>query len=524
MTPTQKELLAEVERRVADSIMEPGTAELIRKLIVRADNDDEAIKVMQLGTTYKRTGLHFDHRLERTTSDIHYLRRNEALSFHTDDSKPVHRLIIGDNYPALQNLLVQYRSKVDVIYIDPPYGKDSMGEFAKTNYENALTRDNLLSMLWPRLQLAKMLLSDSGVILCSIDDRNQAYVKCLFDEVFGERNFVANFIWKSRQNKDNRNITGVSIDHEYVVCYSKQNVERIFRGSERKENQYSNPDNDPRGPWASSNMSGLLDESQRPNCHYDLINPYTGVNYGKPQMGWRYDKNTMTKLIEDNRIIWPDKIGGRPRRKTFLSEVSNLLPGFSSIIGEKIYTRAGTKQLDEIFSERIFGFPKPMELLVGLFDQVTANDSIILDFFAGSGTTGHAVLELNRQEAEAGNLLKERKPEGRRQFILVQLDEKTDTTPGGIARDVTAERLRRIMTGKASDGSSDFDWLKKHRPYGGNLEVLELATVADFEHTEGKTPADVIDETLYGLPPFTHLRDKMDWLCTHFPQTQKSLD
>ena len=165
-----------------------------------------------------------------------------------------------------------------------------------------------------------------------------------------------------------------------------------------------------------------------------------------------------------------------------------------------------------------------MELLVGLFDQVTANDSIILDFFAGSGTTGHAVLELNRQEAEAGNLLKERKPEGRRQFILVQLDEKTDTTPGGIARDVTAERLRRIMTGKASDGSSDFDWLKKHRPYGGNLEVLELATVADFEHTEGKTPADVIDETLYGLPPFTHLRDKMDWLCANFPQTQKSLD
>ena len=524
MTPTQKELLAEVERRVADSIMEPGTAELMRKLIVRADNDDEAIKVMQLGTTYKRTGLHFDHRLERSTSDIHYLLRNEALSFHTDDNKPVHRLIIGDNYPALQNLLVQYRSKVDVIYIDPPYGKDSMGEFAKTNYENAITRDNLLSMLWPRLQLTKMLLSDHGVIFCSIDDRNQAYVKCLFDEVFGERNFVANFIWKSRQNKDNRNITGVSIDHEYIVCYSKQSVDRIFRGSERKENQYSNPDNDPRGPWASSNMAGLLDESQRPNCHYDLINPNTGVNYGKPQMGWRYDKNTMTKLIEDNRIIWPDKIGGRPRRKTFLSEVSNLLPGFSSIIGEKIYTRAGTKQLDEVFSERIFGFPKPMELLVGLFDQVTANDSIILDFFAGSGTTGHAVLELNRQEAEAGNLLKERKPEGRRQFILVQLDEKTDTTPGGIARDVTAERLRRIMTGKASDGSSDFDWLKKHRPYGGNLEVLELATVTDFEHTEGKTPADVIDETLYGLPPFTHLRDKMDWLCANFPQTQKSLD
>lgn len=163
--------------------------------------------------------------------------------------------------------------------------------------------------------------------------------------------------------------------------------------------------------------------------------------------------------------------------------------------------------------ESIFDNPKPTKLIkaivrLGCIDK----SSIILDFFAGSGTTGHAVLELNEKDG------------GNRQFILVQLDEKTDTTPGGIARDVTAERLRRIMTGKASDGSSDFDWLKKHRPYGGNLEVLELATVADFEQTEGKTPANVIDETLYGLPPFTHLRDKMDWLCTHFPQTQKSLD
>lgn len=163
--------------------------------------------------------------------------------------------------------------------------------------------------------------------------------------------------------------------------------------------------------------------------------------------------------------------------------------------------------------ESIFDNPKPTKLIkaivrLGCIDK----SSIILDFFAGSGTTGHAVLELNEKDG------------GNRQFILVQLDEKTDTTPGCIACDVTAERLRRIMTGMASDGSSNFDWLKKHRPYGGNLEVLELATVADFVQTEGKTPADVIDETLYGLPPFTHLRDKMDWLCTHFPQTQKKLD
>ena len=131
---------------------------------------------------------------------INYFKKNEDLSFHTDDSKPTNKLIIGDNYQALQNLLIQYKNKINVIYIDPPYGKDSMGEFAKTNYNNAITRDNLLSMLYPRLQLAKQLLSDDGVIFCSIDDKNQAYVKCLFDEVFGEDKFLFCVITVVKEN------------------------------------------------------------------------------------------------------------------------------------------------------------------------------------------------------------------------------------------------------------------------------------------------------------------------------------
>ena len=186
MSSFKDELLAELYRRVEDKILEPTNADLLCKLIKNAESDNEAISIAELGTTYKRTGLHFDKRLERMTNDIRYFKKNDKLSFHTDDSKPINKLIIGDNYEALQNLLIQYKGLVDVIYIDPPYGKDSMGEFAKTNYQNAITRDNLLSMLYPRLQLAKLLLSDNGVIFCSIDDKNQAYVKCLFDEVFGE--------------------------------------------------------------------------------------------------------------------------------------------------------------------------------------------------------------------------------------------------------------------------------------------------------------------------------------------------
>ena len=148
MNATKDSLIAEIEKRVSDKILEQSNADLLIKLIKNADSLDEAINIAALGTTYKRTGLHFDKRLEKMSETIKYFKKNEALSFHTDDSKPTHKLIIGDNYEALQNLLIQYKGKVDVIYIDPPYGKDSMGEFAATNYNNAITRDNLLSMLY----------------------------------------------------------------------------------------------------------------------------------------------------------------------------------------------------------------------------------------------------------------------------------------------------------------------------------------------------------------------------------------
>lgn len=183
-------LIAEIDRRVNDKIIEKSNADLIKKLIDNADTLTEAITIAELGTTYKRTGLHFDKRLEKFEDTIKYFTKNEKLSFSDDTDKESHKLIIGDNYDALLNLLIQYKGKIDVIYIDPPYGKDNMGEFAKTNYENALTRDNLLSMMYPRLLIAKELLSSDGVIFCSIDDRNQAYVKCLFDEVFGESSFL----------------------------------------------------------------------------------------------------------------------------------------------------------------------------------------------------------------------------------------------------------------------------------------------------------------------------------------------
>lgn len=134
----KQSLFSEIHKRVQDKILEPSNAKLLEKLINKADSSDEAIQIAALGTTYKRTGLHFDKKLEKLGNTIKYFKKNEKLSFHTDDSKTTNKLIIGDNYDALQNLLIEYKSKINVIYIDPPYGKDSMGEFAKTNYENAI--------------------------------------------------------------------------------------------------------------------------------------------------------------------------------------------------------------------------------------------------------------------------------------------------------------------------------------------------------------------------------------------------
>ena len=348
--------------------------------------------------------------------------------------------IEGDNLEALKLLQKSYLGKVKMIYIDPPYNTgndfvyhddfhrtqaeedleagnvDELGNrFVKNTETNGKFHSDWCSMIYPRLQVAHTLLSEDGVILISIDDGEQSTLKEICDEVFGEANFIASFVWKSRQNKDNRNITGVSIDHEYILAYGKSSAIRLFSGDKRKDNTYKNPDNDPRGPWASANMAGLLPADQRPNCHYDLVNPNTGINYGKPKMGWRYDKNTMAKLIADNRILWPDNPKGRPRRKVFLSELKDNLPGYSSIVATDIYTRNGTKELDELFGKKYFDFPKPVELIKGFINQIaTDKDSIVLDFFSGSATTAHAVMQLNAEDG------------GHRKFILVQLPEETD--------------------------------------------------------------------------------------------------
>ena len=390
--------------------------------------------------------------------------------------------IEGDNLEVLKLLQESYLGKVKMIYIDPPYNtgndfiyaddfmrsqeeeNEQMGMYDedenrlfKNTDTNGRFHSDWCSMIYSRLLLARNLLTEDGVIFISIDDNEVTNLRRVCNEVLGESNFIAQFIWQSRQNKDNRNISGVSIDHEYIICYSKQCGQRFFRGTERKTELYNNPDDDPRGPWTSANMVGLATKDARPNLHYDLINPYDGINYGCPTKGWRYDRNTMKRLIEENRIIWPDSPTGRPRKKSFLFELSDNLPGYSSVFSSGVYTNTATKELASIFDGYLFDFPKPVEIIRQLIQQVTAPEDIILDFFSGSATTAHAVMQLNYED------------KGHRKFIMVQLpeacDAKSEAYRAGYKNicEIGKERIRRagaeIQQDRAIDiGTHKHEW------------------------------------------------------------------
>ena len=530
---TKESLMADIKRRQEDKIIEESNAKLLIKLIENAEDLNEAINIAAIGTTCKKTGFHFDKRLEKLGSDIKYFKKNEKLSFEganvgtvgaSSESALTHKLIIGDNYDALQNLLIEYKGKVDVLYIDPPYGKDSMGEFAETNYDNAITRDNLLSMLYNRLVLAKELMSDDGVIFCSIDDRNQAYLKCLFDEVFYEKNFIENFIWEKNPNPTYLNKYSRSTS-EYILCYAKEKGSKGLEsldGGIVESSETDAPLQNKGNPSRKIKIRSKIAQFRFTDCvikagDYGLVKVYDDVtikNYKNVndfviEGTFRMTEETMYERIKNGAILLFKSKKMAPRLSYEANKTSTA--PLKSLDSKKFgSTQIGNNNLEEILGRGIFQYPKPVLLLKKIINFVPDNEnSIILDFFAGSGTTGQAVLELNKEDG------------GSRQFILCTNNEKTDTTPNGIALDVTSKRLKRVMTGECYDGTNDFDWIKKNEALGGSLDVYDIASVFNYENTKGKTAFDVIDETLYGMPKFENVNDKIKWVCENFEHTQK---
>ncbi|HDS1129249.1 MULTISPECIES: site-specific DNA-methyltransferase [Stenotrophomonas] len=443
-------------------------------------------------------------------------------------------MIEGDNLEVLKLLQKSYAGKVKLIYIDPPYntGKDFVypdnfqdniknyleltgqiegGQKISSNTEaSGRFHTDWLNMMYPRLKLARNLLKDNGFIFISIDDGEVENLRRACDEIFGEENFVAQLVWKSRVSEDTRAKTGVSTDHEYIVCYSRGD-QVALRGSEKDIDKFSNPDNDPRGPWRSADLTGLATKESRPNLHYDLIDPKTGINYGCPQKGWRYERSTMSQKIDEGRILFPSNGDGRPRHKLFLNEMRSLYKNMSSVITE-FSTADGTRDVNGLLGSGVFSFPKPTGLVASIIEQATEAEEIILDFFAGSGTLGHATLL--RNAADSSN----------RRFVLVQLPEPLDPTtadqkvasdfcdklgkPRTIA-ELTKERLRRAAAKVKADnpmsaGDTGFRVFKLDtsniRAWNPKPDDLEASLFDHQDHLlEGRSEADVLYELLLKL-------------------------
>lgn len=376
----------------------------------------------------------------------------ESVNFDTSENL----IIEGDNLEVLKLLQKSYLGKIKMIYIDPPYNTgnefiypdnyaesmqtylqytgqaDSEGKKFSTNTEAAgRFHSKWLNMMYPRLYLARNLLHDDGVIFISMDDHEIDNLKKVCNEIFGEENHIGTFCWRRRAPSALADKL-VSSDHEYVVCYQK--IDFISLGTPKEYKGYSNPDNDPRGDWTSGDLTVGMTKDQRPNQFYPLIDPRTGRTYSaNPNRVWAYVQESIDKLIADNRIIFSEDTSRRPMVKRFKSDLKSNINPVSTWLNEVGLNSEGTREIQKILGENIAIYPKPKSLITALLNCAANPEDIILDFFAGSGSTTHAVLDLNKKDG------------GNRKFILVQLPEPTGRKDYPTIAEITKERVRRVI-------------------------------------------------------------------------------
>jgi len=397
-------------------------------------------------------------------------------------------IIQGDNLEALKSLLPRYEGKVKCIYIDPPYNtgnegwvyndnvndpriKKWLGDVVGKEGEDLSRHDKWLCMMYPRLVLLHKLLADDGSIWVSIDDNEQASLRHLMNEIFGSNNFVATIAWQKKQSPQNDAIN-ISDMHEYVLCYAKQIKSNrndpngfsrnLIPKTDVQRSRYKNPDNDERGNWTSGDITSNKTRFERPNLYYPIVNPNTGQEVLPSESTvWRYERETLLQLISEGRIWWGKNGTNFPRLKNFESDVaSGVVPSTwweRSFSGDN---QEGRRQFRELFQDvqDDFSTPKPTRLIERILQIASDTNSLILDSFAGSGTTAHAVLNLNKQDG------------GNRKFILIEMMDYAET--------ITAERVKRVMQGygegkKAVEGTGGaFDYYTLGAPLFNGREQL----------------------------------------------------
>ncbi|GAA8462120.1 site-specific DNA-methyltransferase [Helicobacter pylori] len=423
------------------------------------------------------------------------LKLQESFTPQTSANKhPNNAIIIGDNLDCLKLLKSAYSEKIKMIYIDPPYntqsdefiypdnfrkdyqkilrevglmeidenGKETESESLKffKNIQGSRSHSGWLSFMLPRLKLARDLLKEDGVIFISIDDNECAQLKLLCDEIFGEDNFVADFIRKTKSTTNDAK-TGVNYQHEFLLCYAKDKNYTNLLGGEKNLENYKNPDNDPNGMWVSADPSAKSGNIK--TGYFGVTNPYTNkVDYPPKGMFWRFSQNTLQKHIDEGRICFKKEHKENERGfiyKRYLKDLKTTQKTFDSLIfSDNCYmNQAATKELLSLELAEYFSYPKGVDFMAKIVEHATEKGDIILDFFAGSGTTAHAVMELNAED------------KGNREFILVQIDEEIKEDKSAydfcknvlksakpVISDITIERVKRAAS-KIIQSSKDSD-------------------------------------------------------------------
>jgi adenine-specific DNA-methyltransferase len=422
---------------------------------------------------------------------------NEELTL--GDLSSGNSLLQGDNLEALKALLPYYASRVKCIYIDPPYNtgdenweyndavnspeiKKWLGKTVGKEAEDLSRHDKWLCMMYPRLSLLKQFLREDGVIFVSIDENEVGSLRLLMDEIFVGTNHLGTLVWKRRSSSAMRG-TPLSIDHEYILVYGRNANKTTLYGLETGIESY--PYEDERGRYASTDLTVGMTKDARPGQFYPITNPRTGKEYQpNPERVWRFYPETMHKVIQEDLIIWPDEQNGsmtRPRYKTYYNPEQTKPKPFSSwietsstndreITGEETefdiqilksgMNQEGGRLLQKLFGSKTFAYPKPLSLVRSIIRASTRADDIVMDSFAGTGTTAHAVLDLNNEDG------------GKRRFILVELDKE-------IARAITFERLRRAIEGYTWTTSKGKEYHEDG--LGGGFRYYELGDTL-FDH------------------------------------------
>lgn len=397
---------------------------------------EELIEEIKKLKKRKKYGIVWEEKKEMVVEDckkrLPVLKEITERALSSGLNSVMNVLIEGDNYHALSVLNYIYPSAIDVIIIDPPYniGKgDFVYNDKKIDEHDSYRHSKWLSFMDLRLRLSKDLLSERGVILISIDETEFAQLKLLCDDIFGSMNFIGTFVWRKKAGAG-ADSKLLFTQHEYILFYSKNisNLDHFYQPlTEEQKKEYKNPDNDPRGLWAPTDLTAPSSDTDNSRL-YEIVSPSTQKKWLRR---WSYTRDNMESLIKDN-LVWFGKDGNSmPKRKRFLSQKIGLVP--RSIIDFTL-TSDGKKDLEQIFGKerRLFDYPKPVKLIKHFIGITSKKSSIILDFFAGSGTTGQAVMELNEEDG------------GKRKFVLCTNNENN------ICTDVCYPRLKKVI-----DASND---------------------------------------------------------------------